>query len=228
MKKAVIVVSGGMDSAMITGIAKKRDYELYLLHLNYGQLTEKREQKAFYDISKFYNVKETRIIDTRFLRDIGGSSLVGDGIIPESKSIADITKRTDNDIPSTYVPFRNGIIICFAVAWAEKISAEKVFIGVIEVDSSGYPDCRNGFYQHLNEALSIGTKNKIMIETPLIHKTKADVVRLGTKLNVPFELTWSCYQNEDIPCGKCESCLLRMRGFKQAGIKDPLKKKNLL
>ena len=225
MKKAVVVLSGGMDSAVCAAYAKSKGYELYLLHLNYGQLTQKREEKAFYDLAKYYNVKDTLVLDVDFFNKIGGSSLIGDGEIPLNSKMDDLKQRDDENIPSTYVPFRNGIIISLAVAWAERIGAEKVFIGAIEADSSGYPDCRKGFYDSFNKALQIGTKNKIQIETPLVDLTKGEVVKLGQKLHVPFELTWSCYVNEDVPCGKCESCLLRAKGFAEAGIEDPLLKK---
>ncbi len=225
MKRAVVVLSGGMDSAVCAAYAKSKGYELYLMHLNYGQLTEKREETAFNKLADFYKAKDKLILDTAIFKTIGGSSLIGDGDIPLNSTEKSINDRGAGELPSTYVPFRNGIIISLAVAWAEKLEAEKVFIGAIEADSSGYPDCREGFYGYMNKALQIGTKNGIEIETPLMELSKSDVVKLGVKLSVPFELTWSCYKNEDIPCGKCESCLLRAKGFKGAGIEDPLLKK---
>ena len=224
MKKAVVVLSGGMDSAVCAAYAKSKGYELYLMHLNYGQLTEKREEQAFNDLADFYKAKDKLILDTGFFKTIGGSSLIGDGEIPMDSTEKSMHNRGAGEIPSTYVPFRNGIIISLAVAWAEKIEAEKVFIGAIEADSSGYPDCREGFYGYMNKALQIGTKNDIEIETPLMELSKGDVVKLGNELGVPFELTWSCYVNEDVPCGKCESCLLRKKGFDEAGMIDPLLK----
>ena len=222
MKKAVVVLSGGMDSAVCTAYAKNKGYELYLMHLNYGQLTEKREEKAFNELADLYSAKDRLVLDVDFFKTIGGSSLIGDGEIPVDSSENEMKNRGVGELPSTYVPFRNGIIISLAVAWAEKLNAQKVFIGAIEADSSGYPDCREGFYGYLNKALQIGTKNGVEIETPLMELSKSDVVKLGQELGVPFELTWSCYQNEEKPCGKCESCILRAKGFKEAGIIDPL------
>lgn len=223
MKRAVVVLSGGMDSALAAAIAKEQGYEIFTLHLNYGQLTQKRELKAFYDISHHFNAAGRQVIDTGFFTQLGGSSLIGDGKIDMFEALPDdIGERGKNDIPRTYVPFRNGFIISLAAAWGELIDAQTIFIGVVEEDSSGYPDCRKEFYKYLSPALAAGTANGITVSTPLLEMSKKQIVQQGELLKLPFELTWSCYTREDIPCGTCESCLLRARGFNEAGIKDPL------
>lgn len=218
MKKAIVLCSGGMDSCVTTAIANK-NYSLALLHLNYGQLTEKRELKAFKDIAEFYNVNERLIIDIGFLKQIGGSSLT------DRKMKLSENQDIDRDeVPDSYVPFRNANILSMAVSWAEVIGAEKIFVGAVEEDSSGYPDCRDVFFKAYNEMLDLGTKpsTKIVIETPLIHMTKSEIISLGTKLNAPLYLSWSCYQHEEKACGVCDSCQLRLRGFREAGLKDPI------
>ncbi len=226
MKKedlAIVLVSGGMDSCVTAAIAKQ-NYELAFLHLNYGQRTEKRELKAFNDIADYYNVKHRLVINVEHLKIIGGSSLTDSSLeIPMSR----IQKE---GIPSTYVPFRNANILCIAVSWAEVIDAKKIFIGAMEEDSAGYPDCREEFYRAFNKVIDLGTKpeTQITIETPIIHKSKADIVRIGIELNAPFHLSWSCYQNEDKACGVCDSCRLRLKGFRNAGYADPIKYKNLI
>lgn len=220
---AIVLVSGGMDSCVTAAIAKQ-NYELAFLHLNYGQRTEKRELKAFNDIADYYNVKHRLVINLEHLKIIGGSSLTDSSMeIPTSR----IQKE---GIPSTYVPFRNANILCIAVSWAEVIDAKKIFIGAMEEDSAGYPDCREEFYRAFNKVIDLGTKpeTQITIETPIIHKSKADIVRIGIELNAPFHLSWSCYQNEDEACGVCDSCRLRLKGFRNAGYVDPIKYKNLI
>lgn len=218
MPKAIVLVSGGMDSLVTAAIANK-DNELYFLHVNYGQKTEKRELKAFSDIADYFEVKDRLIVDIGYLAKIGGSSLTDDKI--------EVTKA-DLDyhgIPTSYVPFRNANILSIAVAWAEVIGADKVFIGAVEEDSSGYPDCREVFYDAFNKMVDLGTKpeTKIRIETPIIHLKKHEIVKKGANLNVPFELSWSCYKNDVEACGECDSCALRLRGFELAGIADPIK-----
>ncbi|RKY87133.1 7-cyano-7-deazaguanine synthase QueC [candidate division KSB1 bacterium] len=215
---AVVLASGGMDSLVITAIANE-DYQLALLHIKYGQRTEKRELKSFNDIADYYKVKKRLIVSIDHLKKIGGSSLTDKSIeIPEG----DLTRRC---IPSTYVPFRNAHLLCIAVSWAEVISAKKIFIGATEQDSSGYPDCRERFYREFNRLIKEGTKPETDIEviTPLIKLTKGQIVKKGMELNVPFQLSWSCYKDEYLACGRCDSCLLRLKGFKEAGIKDPIK-----
>jgi len=215
--KAIVLVSGGMDSLVTAAIAG-REHELCFLHLNYGQRTEKRELNAFNDIAEHYKVKEKLIVNTEHLSKIGGSSL--------TVSSMGVPKAAINykGVPSSYVPFRNANILSIAVSWAEVIGANKIFIGAVEEDSSGYPDCREVFYNAFNKVIELGTKpdTNIVIETPIIHLKKYEIVKIGSELKAPFELSWSCYQNEFKACGVCDSCALRLRGFQQAGIKDPI------
>lgn len=216
-KLAVVLASGGMDSCVTTAIAAQ-NYELAMLHLNYGQRTERRELKAFYDLADYFNAKYRLVLDTDFFRKIGGSSLTDENI---EVSPANLSSK---DIPTSYVPFRNANILSMAVSWAEVIGAEKIFIGAVEDDSSGYPDCRKVFYEKFNEVIELGTKptTHIKIETPIIDLKKADIVKKGIELNAPFHLTWSCYKDDEIACGVCDSCALRLRGFQQAGYDDPI------
>lgn len=216
-EKAVVLVSGGMDSCVTAAIAAEQ-YELAFLHLNYGQRTEKRELQAFHDIADVYGVKERLVVDVRFFKDIGGSSLT-DQRIGVSKA-----NLESKEIPTSYVPFRNGNILAIAVSWAEVIGAVKIFIGAVEEDSSGYPDCRETFFKAFQQAINSGTKPDTSIEiiTPLIHLSKAEIVKEGLRLKAPLEKTWSCYQNEDVACGVCDSCALRLRGFRQAGVEDSI------
>jgi len=206
-----------MDSLVTAAIAKN-EYELAFLHINYGQRTEKRELKAFNDIADYYCVKEKLVVNIKYLSQIGGSSLTDKNI-----KISDADLIT-NGIPTSYVPFRNANILSIAVSWAEVTGANKIFIGAVEEDSSGYPDCREVFFDAFNEVISLGTKPNTDIEivTPVIHMKKNEIVLKGNELKAPFELSWSCYKNEDIACGECDSCALRLRGFQLAGIKDPL------
>lgn len=215
--KAVVLLSGGLDSCVTAAIAA-RDFEPAFLHLNYGQRTEARELRAFHDIAAFYSVSEKLIVDARFFNQIGGSSLT-DNKMNIAEADLDST-----EIPSTYVPFRNANILSIAVSWAEIIGAEKIFIGAVEEDSSGYPDCRADFFEAFNRAIALGTKpdTRIEIKTPVIGMNKAQIVQKGMELKAPLHLTWSCYQNEDKACGVCDSCALRLRGFEQAGVADPI------
>ena len=216
-KLAVVLASGGMDSCVTAAIAAQ-NYDLAMLHLNYGQRTERRELKAFHDLANYFNAKYRLVLDSDFFRKIGGSSLTDEKI---DVSPANLDSK---EIPTSYVPFRNANILSMAVSWAEVIGAEKIFIGAVEEDSSGYPDCRKVFYEKFNEVIELGTKpsTKIKIETPLIDMTKADIVKKGMELNAPFHLTWSCYKDEEIACGECDSCALRLRGFQKAGFDDPI------
>ncbi|HUX93809.1 MAG TPA: 7-cyano-7-deazaguanine synthase QueC [Ignavibacteriaceae bacterium] len=217
---AVVAVSGGMDSCVSAAIANQ-NYELAFAHINYGQRTEKRELKSFNDIADFYGVDKRLIIDFTHLAEIGGSSLTDKNI---EVSKADLSNA---EIPSSYVPFRNANILSACVSWAEVLNASKIFIGAVYEDSSGYPDCRPSFFDAFEKMIHEGTKTsiKIKIETPIINLSKAEIVKLGIKLNAPLHLTWSCYQNEDEACGVCDSCALRLRGFQIAGIEDPIKYK---
>ena len=220
-EKAIVLVSGGMDSCVTAAIAAK-NHELAFLHLNYGQRTEKRELQAFNDIADFYGVKQKLVVDIQFLKEIGGSSLT-DISIEVSK--ADLESKK---IPTSYVPFRNGNILSIATSYAEVINATKIFIGAVEEDSSGYPDCRENFFAAYQKAINLGTKpeTNLKIITPLIHLSKSEIVKEGVRLNAPLEKTWSCYQSEDLACGVCDSCALRLRGFEQAGVIDPIKYKS--
>lgn len=218
MKKiAVVLVSGGMDSLVTAAIAG-RQHELAFLHANYGQKTERRELKAFNDIAEYFKARKKLVVNIEYLSQIGGSSLTENKI---EVTRADLNYK---GIPSSYVPFRNSNILSIAVSWAEVIGAGKIFIGAVEEDSSGYPDCRKVFYDAFNKVIEFGTKPEtlIKIETPIIGLKKHEIVKRGSELNVPFELSWSCYKNEDKACGVCDSCAMRLRGFQLAGIEDPL------
>ncbi len=216
MKKAVCILSGGMDSAVASYIAKKDGYEIVALHFNYGQRTEAKELEAFRAIAKSLDAK-TYAIDLPFFKQIGASALV-------DESIAVPTDGIKPGIPITYVPFRNGIFLSIAAAIAEKEGAGAIYIGVVEEDSSGYPDCREDFIRKMQEAINAGTKPEtiIGIKTPLIHLKKEDIVEVGAKLGVPLELTWSCYQDNERACGVCDSCRLRLKGFEKAGLEDKI------
>ena len=217
MSLAVVLVSGGMDSCVTAAIAE-RSHELALLHINYGQRTERRELQAFHEIADHYRAAHRLVISMEHLAKIGGSSLT-DASIPISR--ADLRA---NGIPSSYVPFRNANLLSVAVSWAEVLSARAIYIGAVEEDSSGYPDCRRVFYDAFEQTIATGTKpsTSIKIETPLIRLTKKDIVVKGLEVHAPLELTWSCYQREDTACGICDSCALRLRGFQQAGVADPI------
>jgi len=214
---AVVAVSGGMDSCVTAAIANEK-YQLAFAHINYGQRTEKRELKAFNDIADFFKVEERLIIDYSHLSKIGSSSLTDKNI---SVSKADLDSK---GIPTSYVPFRNANILSACVSWAEVLNAKAVFIGAVYEDSSGYPDCRPEFFSSFEKMIDLGTKpeTKIKIETPVIHLSKAEIIKKGLELNAPLHLTWSCYQNEDVACGICDSCALRLRGFQIAGVEDPI------
>jgi len=214
---AVVAVSGGMDSCVTAAIANEK-YQLAFAHINYGQRTEKRELKAFNDIADFFKVEERLIIDYSHLSKIGSSSLTDKNI---SVSKANLDSK---GIPTSYVPFRNANILSACVSWAEVLNAKAVFIGAVYEDSSGYPDCRPEFFSSFEKMIDLGTKpeTKIKIETPVIHLSKAEIIKKGLELNAPLHLTWSCYQNEDVACGICDSCALRLRGFQIAGVEDPI------
>lgn len=220
MKKAVVILSGGLDSATCMGIARDDGYELYPLTFDYGQ-KHRREVEHAKQIAEHYQVARHRVVSLDFLHEIGGSALTDSAIdIPDYAG--------DEEIPSTYVPARNLIFLSLATAYAEVVQAEKIFIGVSSVDYSGYPDCRPEFIdsmtQTINLATQIGTENKSLeISAPLSHLSKADTIRLGMKLSVPYQLTTSCYRGEEIACGTCDSCQLRLKGFKEAGYEDPIR-----
>lgn len=218
MKKAVCIISGGMDSALSSFIAKKRDgYEIIAVHFNYGQKTEKKERESFQKIAKSLSTLKEYELDLHFISDIGGSALTDEMIDVPLDGI-------EPGIPVTYVPFRNGIFLSIAGAIAEKEGAEALYIGVVEEDSSGYPDCTDSFIQKMQDAINEGTKPEtiLTLKTPLVHLKKEQIVTEAVKLDVPLEDTWSCYQNEEKACGVCDSCRLRLKGFEKAGLKDAI------
>ncbi len=216
--KSIVLLSGGMDSTLTATIACRESEAVAALHLNYRHRTEGRELRAFQEVSDALGIRERLEVDIEFLREIGGSSLTDDTI--------EVTKAnlTATNIPSSYVPFRNGNFLAIAASWAEVIGAEAIYIGAVEEDSSGYPDCRQSFFDAFERAIGIGTKpdTSIRIVTPVIHFRKSEIVRESIKLGAPIQATWSCYQSEDIACGLCDSCALRLRGFAEAGIEDPI------
>jgi 7-cyano-7-deazaguanine synthase len=214
---AVVLASGGMDSCVTTAIAAQ-EYSLALLHLNYGQKTERRELEAFHAIADHYGVERRLVVSMEHLAKIGGSSLT-DPSIPVSRA-----NLTSKGIPSSYVPFRNANMLSVAVSWAEVLGASAIFIGAVQEDSSGYPDCRREFYDAFEKVIAVGTKPTTSIEliTPIIFMTKMEIVLRGVALGAPLHLTWSCYQREDVACGVCDSCALRLRGFQLAGVDDPI------
>ncbi len=216
--KAIVLISGGMDSLVSTAIAKRDGYDLAALHLNYGQRTERKELECFERITAHYGIKEKLVVDVTHLSRIGGSSLT-DKTIEVSR--ANIHSK---EIPTSYVPFRNANILSIAVSWAEVIGAQRIFIGAVEEDSSGYPDCRKEFYVAFNQMIKLGTKptSDIQVITPVIDMKKSAIVKLGLELNAPFELSWSCYKENDVACGVCDSCALRLRAFQEVGIEDPI------
>lgn len=216
-KLAVVALSGGMDSC-VTAAYAQQEYDLALLHVNYGQRTQKRELKAFHDIAEYYNVKNKLVIDFSHFTQIGGSSLTDNKM--------DVTKAdlNNHEVPTSYVPFRNANILSAATAWAEVLNANAIFIGAVYEDASGYPDCRPDFYKAFEEVIRIGTKPKtdIKVITPIINFSKEEIVKKGIELNAPLHLTWSCYQNDEEACGVCDSCAFRLRGFQKAGFDDPI------
>ncbi len=213
----VVLVSGGMDSCVTAAIAAQ-DHELAFLHVSYGQRTQSRELQAFNAIADHYGVKRRLLADISYLKEIGGSSLTDKSI-----SVAEADLKSDV-IPASYVPFRNTHLLAIAVSWAEVMGASRVFIGAVEEDSSGYPDCRREYYKAFNRLVGVGTKpgTRIEIVTPLIEMRKSEIVSKGIELGAPLHLTWSCYKNIDRACGICDSCVLRLRAFREAGIKDPI------
>ncbi|HUN62381.1 MAG TPA: 7-cyano-7-deazaguanine synthase QueC [Candidatus Sulfotelmatobacter sp.] len=223
--KAVVLLSGGMDSCVCTAIAREHHgaCNLALLHASYGQRTEKRERQAFDAIANYYDVQQRLIVQLDHFRMIGGSALTDKNIrVPENE--LDSTATHDSAIPVTYVPFRNAHFLSVGVSWAEAIGARSIYIGAVAEDSSGYPDCRPEYYRVFQELIRVGTKPEtdIAMVTPVITLKKSEIIRRGMELGAPLHLTWSCYQGEDLACGKCDSCLLRLRAFAEAGIPDPI------
>lgn len=214
---AIVLVSGGMDSCVVAAIAN-REYDMAFLHVNYGQLTEKRELSAFKEIANYYGVGKNRqlITDIGYLLKIGGSSLTDQNIEIDNGDL------NGSRVANTYVPFRNTHLLSIAVSWAEVISAGYIFIGAVSQDNPGYPDCKEEYYEAFNNLIKVGTKPDtcIKVVTPIIGLQKSEIVKKGVSLNAPLHLTWSCYQNNFHACGKCNSCLLRIEAFCKAGITD--------
>lgn len=217
MPLVVVLASGGMDSCVTTAIASE-DHRLAMLHVAYGQRTEQRELKSFHALADFYQAERRLVCRLEHLRQIGGSSLTDARIEVEPANL------DRQGIPSSYVPFRNAHFLSIAVSWGEVLGARKIFIGAVAEDSSGYPDCRPEYYAAFNRLIVAGTKPETLLEivTPVIHMRKSEIVRRGIDLGAPLHLTWSCYQGEELACGVCDSCALRLRAFAEAGLVDPL------
>jgi 7-cyano-7-deazaguanine synthase len=215
---AVCLVSGGMDSCVTAAIAREENDEVAFLHVSYGQRTEARERRAFEELADRYAVKKRLAVSIESLKAIGGSSLTDENIPVTQANLA------SPEIPTSYVPFRNAHMLAIATSWAETIGAQRIYIGAVAEDSSGYPDCRPEFYQAFQQAIDAGTRPETRVEivTPVIHLSKAEIVLRGLELGAPLELTWSCYAAEDRACGRCDSCALRLRAFAEAGTRDPI------
>ncbi len=217
--RAVVLLSGGMDSCVCAALAA-RDRQASAVHVSYGQRTEQRERRAFESICDRLQIRDRLLVRNEALRAIGGSALTDSSIaVPDTQAIG----AGVPNIPVTYVPFRNAHFLAVAVSWAEVLGAEEVYIGAVEPDSSGYPDCRPEYYRAFNQVVKAGTRDgTIRVVTPLIAMHKAEIVTLGLELGAPFDLTWSCYQREDRACGVCDSCVLRLRAFREVGAEDPI------
>jgi 7-cyano-7-deazaguanine synthase len=215
---AVCLVSGGMDSCVTAAIANEDVSDLAFLHVSYGQRTEGRERRAFEDLANHYSVERRLVVSLEHLAKIGGSSLTDENI---EISWANLGSHT---IPTSYVPFRNAHLLSIATSWAEVIGARYIYVGAVAEDSSGYPDCRPEFYDAFQKAITLGTRPEtdIQIRTPVIAYKKSQIVELGQKFNAPLELTWSCYVESEVACGDCDSCALRLRAFRDAGVRDPI------
>lgn len=217
-KRAIVLLSGGMDSLTCLAIAKQENYEVATLHLNYGQRTQKRELQAYNEISDFYGVQKRLVVDITHLTKIGGSSLTDYSIDVEKSDLE------STEIPQTYVPFRNANILTIATSWAEVLAFNGLYIGAVAEDSAGYPDCRPEFYRAFEKVIETGTKPETVIKiyTPLIELNKEEIVKKAVSLNAPLHLSWSCYSSNEKSCGVCDSCVRRLRGFEYAGVKDPI------
>ena len=226
-RKAVVLLSGGMDSCVSTAIARENHgpANVAFLHAGYGQRTEQRERRAFGEIADFYKVaaRDRLVVHLDHFRAIGGSALTDENIaVPENE--LNSSRGDGSSIPVTYVPFRNAHFLSVAVSWAEAIGAGAIYIGAVAEDSSGYPDCRPEYYEAFQEVIRVGTRpeTKIEIVTPVITLKKWEIIRRGIALGAPLHLTWSCYQGQDLACGVCDSCQLRLRAFAEAGVPDPI------
>jgi len=207
-----------MDSCVTAAIAREENADLAFLHVSYGQRTEARERRAFADLADYFGVKQRLIASIEYLKRIGGSSLTDAGIEVTEANLA------SREIPTSYVPFRNSHLLAIATSWAEVTGAERIYIGAVAEDSSGYPDCRPEFYEAFQQTINAGTRadTKIEIVTPIIDLRKSEIIKRGLELKAPLELTWSCYKSEDVACGRCDSCALRLRAFAEAGVADPI------
>ena len=216
-KKALCIMSGGMDSTLSAYMVKNEGYEIIAVHFNYAQRTQIKELECFNKVCEDLNVQNKYVLDLDFFKQLGASALTDENLeIP--------TSGIEKGVPITYVPFRNGIFLSMAAAIAEKEGAKVISIGVVEEDSSGYPDCRQSYIKSMEQSINLGTKEttKIKIHMPLVNLKKSQIVQKSLEFNVPLYLTWSCYKNEDKACGVCDSCRLRLNGFKVAGVKDPI------
>jgi 7-cyano-7-deazaguanine synthase len=216
---AVCLVSGGMDSCVTAAIAVEENQETAFLHVSYGQRTERRERKAFDDLADHFEVSKRLAASIEYLKEIGGSSLTD-----ETMKVAEANLKS-RKIPTSYVPFRNSHLLAIGTSWAEVIGAQRIYIGAVAEDSSGYPDCRLEFYEAFQKTIDAGTRpdTNIEIVTPIIHMGKSEIIKRGLNLGAPLELTWSCYQSNDVACGRCDSCALRLRAFADAGVVDRIK-----
>jgi 7-cyano-7-deazaguanine synthase len=220
--RAVVCLSGGMDSCVCAALAA-RDYEVYAVHFSYGQRTETRELRSAEEVARIVGVRELLHLKIDLFRRIGGSALTDVTIAVPDAPVDEASIGTGGEVPVTYVPFRNAHFLSAAVSWAEVLGARTVFIGAVEQDSSGYPDCRPAYYDAFNQLIKMGTKEgDIRVVTPLIAMRKSEIVRLGVELGAPFHVSWSCYSNETEACGVCESCALRLRAFREADAADPI------
>ena len=216
---AICLVSGGMDSCVTAAIARAENDELAFLHISYGQRTEAREKQAFLDLADHFGVRKRLVASIEYLKLIGGSSLTDERIKVAEANLA------AREIPTSYVPFRNSHLLAIATSWAEVTGAGSIYIGAVAEDSSGYPDCRPEFYEAFQKTIDAGTKpdTHIEIRTPIINLRKSEIIKRGLELAAPLELTWSCYVSEDVACGRCDSCALRLRAFADAGLADPIR-----
>ena len=216
--KAVVLMSGGMDSCVAAAIAQDEGFQIHGLHASYGQRTEKKELEAFQAQADFFGLAGRLRVDLGYFSRIGGSSLIDPGLdVPEGAP-------QNTEIPNTYVPFRNAHFVSIATSWAEAIGAGRIFIGAVSEDSSGYPDCRPEYYEAMNRLIAVGTRPEthIRVATPLIELRKFEIVRKGIELGAPLDRTWSCYRSQDLACGTCDSCRLRLEAFSRAGSADPI------
>ena len=221
--RAVVLLSGGMDSCVCAALAA-RDDDAAAVHISYGQRTEQRELASARAIATELQLTKFLPLTIDIFRIIGGSALTDTDIaVPDATSDGPNAGAIGAGIPVTYVPFRNAHFLSAAVSWAEVLDAEAIYIGAVEQDSSGYPDCRPAYYEAFQELIRTGTRDgSIRVETPLISMRKHEIVRRGLELSAPFHVTWSCYTGNQAACGTCESCILRLRAFAEAGVDDPI------